>query len=147
YSVCGGGRPGLTPSDGGLNVTLQKRYLLENGADPNIQDKTGKTALMHACLQQMGAEILSLLLSSGADPTLEDHGGLSALVYAVNSGNRDILSVLLDACKAKGKEVIIITTNKLPSGHQVTKAAGDLQFHPFPSWRHFPFPTLSLAEQ
>ncbi|XP_040898685.1 ankyrin repeat domain 34Bb [Toxotes jaculatrix] len=97
------------------------RYLLENGADPNIQDKTGKTALMHACLEHAGAEILSLLLSSGADPTLEDHTGLSGLVYAVNSGNRDVLRVLLDACKAKGKEVIIITTNKLPSGHQVTK--------------------------
>ncbi|KAM7392200.1 hypothetical protein PAMP_022829 [Pampus punctatissimus] len=97
------------------------RYLLENGADPNIQDKTGKTALMHACLEQTGADILSLLLSSGADPTLEDHAGLSALVYAVNSGNRDVLRVLLDACKAKGKEVIIITTNKLPSGHQMTK--------------------------
>ncbi|XP_053277708.1 ankyrin repeat domain 34Bb [Pleuronectes platessa] len=96
-------------------------YLLESGADPNIQDKTGKTALMHACLEQAGAEILSLLLSSGADPTLEDHTGLSALVYAVNSGNRDVLRVLLDACKVKGKEVIIITTNKLPSGHQVTK--------------------------
>ncbi|XP_039660225.1 ankyrin repeat domain 34Bb [Perca fluviatilis] len=96
-------------------------YLLENGADPNIQDKTGKTALMHACLEQTGAEILSLLLSSGADPTLEDHAGLSALVYAVNSGNRDILRLLLDACKAKGKDVIIITTNKLPSGHQMTK--------------------------
>lgn len=76
---------------------------------------------MHACLEQAGAEVLSLLLSSGADPTLEDHSGLSALVYAVNSGNRDVLKVLLDACKAKGKEVIIITTNKLPSGHQVTK--------------------------
>ncbi|CAK6950505.1 ankyrin repeat domain 34Bb [Scomber scombrus] len=97
------------------------RYLLENGADPNIQDKTGKTALMHACLEQAGAEILSVLLSSGANPTLEDHAGLSALVYAVNSGNRDVLRVLLDACKAKGKEVIIITTNKLPSGHQMTK--------------------------
>uniref|UniRef100_A0A672YDB1 Ankyrin repeat domain 34Bb n=1 Tax=Sphaeramia orbicularis TaxID=375764 RepID=A0A672YDB1_9TELE len=97
------------------------RYLLENGADPNIQDKTGKTALMHACLEQAGAEILSLLLSSGANPTLDDHTGLSALVYAVNSGNRDVLRVLLDACKAKGKEVIIITTNKLPSGHQLTK--------------------------
>ncbi|XP_077377027.1 ankyrin repeat domain 34Bb [Festucalex cinctus] len=97
------------------------QYLLENGADPNIQDKSGKTALMHACLGQDGAEILSLLLSSGADPTLEDHSGLSALVYAVNSGNRGILKILLDACKAKGKEVIIITTNKLPSGHQTTK--------------------------
>ncbi|XP_071392174.1 ankyrin repeat domain 34Bb [Centroberyx affinis] len=97
------------------------RYLLESGADPNIQDKTGKTALMHACLELAGAEILSLLLSSGADPTLEDHAGLSALVYAVNSGNKDVLRILLDACKAKGKEVIIITTNKLPSGHQMTK--------------------------
>uniref|UniRef100_A0A3Q1FLE8 Ankyrin repeat domain 34Bb n=1 Tax=Acanthochromis polyacanthus TaxID=80966 RepID=A0A3Q1FLE8_9TELE len=96
-------------------------YLLENGADPNIQDKMGKTALMHACLEQTGIEILSLLLSGGADPTLEDHTGLSALVYAINSGNRDIVSVLLGACKAKGKEVIIITTNRLPSGHQMTK--------------------------
>lgn len=76
---------------------------------------------MHACLEQVGAEILSLLLSSGADPTLEDRAGLSALIYAVNSGNRDVLRVLLDACKAKGKEVIIITTNKLPSGHHMTK--------------------------
>ncbi|KAM3867917.1 ankyrin repeat domain 34Bb [Diretmus argenteus] len=96
-------------------------YLLESGADPNIQDKTGKTALMHACLEEAGAEILALLLSSGADPTLEDRAGLSALIYAVNSGNKDVLKVLLDACKAKGKEVIIITTNKLPSGHQMTK--------------------------
>lgn len=102
-------------------IFIHYRYLLENGADPNIQDKMGKTALMHACLEQAGADVLSLLLSSGADPTLEDHAGLSALVYAVNSGNRDVLKVLLDACKAKGKEVIIITTNKLPSGHQVTK--------------------------
>lgn len=76
---------------------------------------------MHACLEQVGAEILSLLLNSGADPTLEDHAGLSALVYAVNSGNRNVLRVLLDACKAKGKEVIIITTNKLASGHHMTK--------------------------
>lgn len=97
------------------------RYLLENGADPNIQDKSGKTALMHACLEQAGPEILSLLLGCGADPTLDDHSGLSALVYAVNSGNRDILQVLVDACKAKGKEVIIITTDKLPSGQQTTK--------------------------
>ncbi|XP_036792318.1 ankyrin repeat domain 34Bb [Oncorhynchus mykiss] len=97
------------------------RYLLESGADPNIQDKTGKTALMHACLEQAGAEVLSLLLGSGADPSLDDHSGFSALVYAVNAGDNEALRVLLDACKAKGKEVIIITTDKLPSGRQMTK--------------------------
>ncbi|XP_026875670.2 ankyrin repeat domain 34Bb [Electrophorus electricus] len=97
------------------------RYLLENGADPNIQDKSGKTALMHACVERAGEEVLSQLLSSGADPSLEDHSGSSALVYAVNAGDKKALRVLLDACKAKGKEVIIITTDKLLSGRQMTK--------------------------
>ncbi|KAG9261483.1 ankyrin repeat domain-containing protein 34B [Astyanax mexicanus] len=97
------------------------RYLLESGADPNIQDKSGKTALMHACMERAGEEVLSLLLSCGADPSLEDHSGSSALVYAVNAGDKEALRVLLDACKARGKEVIIITTDKLPSGRQMTK--------------------------
>lgn len=97
------------------------RYLLESGADPNIQDKSGKTALMHACLERVGTDVVSLLLSSGADPTIEDHAGLSALIHAVNTSNREVLRVLLDACKAKGKEVIIIVTNKLPTGHHTAK--------------------------
>ncbi|KAG5841032.1 ankyrin repeat domain 34Bb [Anguilla anguilla] len=97
------------------------KYLLENSADPNIQDKSGKTALMHACLEQAGVEVVSLLLASGADPSLEDRSGSSALVYAVNASDKETLKVLLDACKAKGKEVIIITTDKLPSGRQMTK--------------------------
>lgn len=102
-------------------VTSLNRYLLENGADPNIQDKTGKTALMHACLERVGTDVVSLLLSRGADPTIEDHAGLSALTYAVNTSHKEVLRVLLDACKAKGKEVIIIITNKLPSGRHTTK--------------------------
>ncbi|KAM4710224.1 ankyrin repeat domain-containing protein 34B [Discoglossus pictus] len=97
------------------------RYLLENNADPNIQDKFGKTALMHACLENAGAEVVSLLLESGADPSLQDRTGFSALVYAVNSEDKETLKILLNACKAKGKEVIIITTDKSPSGRQTTR--------------------------
>ncbi|XP_078253176.1 ankyrin repeat domain 34Bb [Rhinoraja longicauda] len=97
------------------------RYLLENHADPNIQDQSGKTALMHACAEQAGVEVVALLLSSGADPSLEDRSGSSALVYAVNSNDKETLQVLLDACKARGKEVIIITKDKSPSGRQITK--------------------------
>ncbi|GCC32581.1 ankyrin repeat domain 34Bb [Chiloscyllium punctatum] len=97
------------------------KYLLENQADPNIQDKSGKTALMHACIEQAGAEVIALLLASGADPSLEDHSGGSALVYSVNSDDKEALKVLLDACKAKGKDVIIITMDKSPSGRQTTK--------------------------
>ncbi|XP_042309125.1 ankyrin repeat domain-containing protein 34B [Sceloporus undulatus] len=97
------------------------KYLLENKADPNIQDKTGKTALMHACLQKAGPEIISLLLKSGADVSLQDHSGNSVLVYSVNSEDKETLKVLLDACKAKGKEVIIITKDRSPSGKQRTR--------------------------
>ncbi|KAM6224914.1 ankyrin repeat domain-containing protein 34B [Rhynchocyon petersi] len=97
------------------------KYLLENNADPNIQDKSGKTALMHACLEKAGPEVVSLLLESGADLTLQDHSSYSALVYAINSEDRETLKVLLRACKAKGKDVIIITTAKSPSGRHTTK--------------------------
>ncbi|XP_054843272.1 ankyrin repeat domain-containing protein 34B [Eublepharis macularius] len=97
------------------------KYLLENKADPNIQDKSGKTALMHACLQKAGPEVLSLLIKNGADLSLQDHSGNSVLVYAVNSEDKESLRVILDACKAKGKEVIIITKDKSPSGRQTTR--------------------------
>ncbi|KAL2294103.1 hypothetical protein Nmel_007824, partial [Mimus melanotis] len=97
------------------------KYLLDNKADPNIQDKSGKTALMHACLEKAGPEVVSLLLMSGADPSLPDHSNCSALVYAINAADRDTLEVLLKACKARGKEVIIITTDKSASGRQKTR--------------------------
>ncbi|NXF07046.1 AN34B protein, partial [Smithornis capensis] len=97
------------------------KYLLDNKADPNIQDKSGKTALMHACLGKAGPEVVSLLLMSGADPSLPDHSNCSALVYAINSADKDTLEVLLNACKAQGKEVIIITVDKSMSGRQKTR--------------------------
>ncbi|KAI7793573.1 ankyrin repeat domain-containing protein 34B [Triplophysa rosa] len=96
-------------------------YLLESGADPNIQDKSGKTALMHACLEQAGAEVVSLLLGNGADPCLEEHTGSSALIYAINASDEETLKMLMDACKARGKEVIIITPDKLACGRQTAK--------------------------
>ncbi|XP_064032060.1 ankyrin repeat domain-containing protein 34A [Pogoniulus pusillus] len=97
------------------------RYLLENGADPNIPDKTGMTALMHACAERTGPEVASVLLAHGADPSVRDYAGASALVYAINRGDREMLKVLLDACKARGKEVIIITTDTSPSGTKTTR--------------------------
>ncbi|NXI92653.1 AN34B protein, partial [Psophia crepitans] len=97
------------------------KYLLENKADPNIQDKSGKTALMHACLENAGPEVVSLLLNRGADPTLQDHSDCSALMYAINSEDKETLEVLFNACREQGKEVIIITIHKSLSGRLKTK--------------------------
>lgn len=110
------------PADGqSVSKAKMVGYLLESGADPNIQDKSGKTALMHACLEQAGPEVVSLLLVNGADPCLEDHTGSSALIYAINVSDEETLKMLMDACKARGKEVIIITPDKLACGRQMAK--------------------------
>ncbi|NXN85884.1 AN34C protein, partial [Bombycilla garrulus] len=97
------------------------KYLLDNRADPNIQDKSGKTALMHACIRGAGGDVVSLLLDSGADPSLEDHSGASALVHAINAEDKAALQHLLNACRAKGKEVIIITMDTSASGTKTAK--------------------------
>ncbi|XP_069734477.1 ankyrin repeat domain-containing protein 34A [Phaenicophaeus curvirostris] len=97
------------------------RYLLENGADPNIPDKAGKTALMHACAERAGPAVAAELLAHGADPSARDYAGASALVYALNRGDRETLQVLLDACAARGKEVIIITSDTSPCGTKTTR--------------------------
>ncbi|XP_078540192.1 ankyrin repeat domain-containing protein 34C [Lissotriton helveticus] len=97
------------------------KYLLERQADPNIQDKAGCTALIHACMSGAGGDVVSLLLDNGADPSLVDHTGASALVHAINMNDKEALGHLLTACKAKGKEVIIITTDKSTSGSHSTR--------------------------
>ncbi|XP_077086621.1 ankyrin repeat domain-containing protein 34B [Siphateles boraxobius] len=87
------------------------QFLLNNRADPNIQDKTGRTALMYACMERAGAELASALIVAGADATMEDYSGASALVYAINAQDPDTLTVLLDACRSRGREIIIIATD------------------------------------
>ncbi|XP_027489416.1 ankyrin repeat domain-containing protein 34A-like [Corapipo altera] len=97
------------------------RYLLENGADPNIPDKAGKTALMHACAERAGPAVAAVLLAHGADPSARDYAGGSALVYALERGDRETLQVLLDACRERGRDVIIITSATSPRGTKTTR--------------------------
>lgn len=37
-----------------ISKSKMVKYLLDNRADPNIQDKSGKTALIHACIRKAG---------------------------------------------------------------------------------------------
>ncbi|NXD46413.1 AN34A protein, partial [Copsychus sechellarum] len=97
------------------------QYLLENGADPNIPDKAGKTALMHACAERAGPAVVAILLAHGADPSARDYAGGSALVYALERGDRETLQVLLDACRERGRDVIIITSATSPRGTKTTR--------------------------
>ncbi|KAK5857638.1 hypothetical protein PBY51_010866 [Eleginops maclovinus] len=96
-------------------------YLLQNKAEPNAQDRAGRTALMYACMERAGAQVASTLLAAGADPSIEDHSGASALVYAVNTQHQPTVKVLMDACRARGRDIIIITTEMNVNGGPVTR--------------------------
>ncbi|KAG8013256.1 Ankyrin repeat domain-containing protein 34B [Nibea albiflora] len=96
-------------------------YLLQNKADPNAQDRAGRTALMYACMERAGAQVASTLLAAGADPSMEDYSGASALVYAINAQHRPTLKVLMDACQARGRDIIIISTELDVNGGPVTR--------------------------
>ena len=52
--------------------------LLDAGADPNVQNEDGRTALMYVTTQTA----VNLLLDSGADPTIQDKNGETALLRA-----------------------------------------------------------------
>ena len=54
--------------------TEQMWVLLDYGADPNIQDNEGKTALHHSCIVDRKDMMICLLLF-GADPEIEDNEG------------------------------------------------------------------------
>uniref|UniRef100_A0A8D3B4U5 Ankyrin repeat domain-containing protein 34B-like n=1 Tax=Scophthalmus maximus TaxID=52904 RepID=A0A8D3B4U5_SCOMX len=96
-------------------------YLLQNKANPNVQDRAGRTALMYACMERAGAQVASTLLSAGADPSMEDSSGASALVYAINAQHQPTLEVLMDACRARGRDIIIIATEIGANGGPVTR--------------------------
>uniref|UniRef100_A0A8C1S6V8 Uncharacterized protein n=1 Tax=Cyprinus carpio TaxID=7962 RepID=A0A8C1S6V8_CYPCA len=101
----------LRGDQSGSSMLRLIQYLLRNQADPNIQDKTGRTALMYACMERAGPDVALALTAAGADPSTEDYTGGSALVYAINAHDQDTLTVLLDACKAQGRDIIIIATD------------------------------------
>ena len=84
------------------------RFLLERGADPNYKDRLGKTVLIHVCQKQLGISLIRLLLEFKADATIVDKYYMSPLLYAADSTDEAILGLLAGACKAKGKDVIIV---------------------------------------
>lgn len=73
------------------------KVLLNGGADVDIQDAHGKTALMYFAEISWATEItdivdwIRLLVSYGADKTLRDENGLTALDYFHRSCRRDNL--------------------------------------------------------
>ena len=76
-----------------LNVV---QVLLENGADLNVRDRLGNTALHHAAFQGM-ATIVRLLVRKGVYMNEIGHYGRAALHVAAQRGNEVVVKILKEA--------------------------------------------------
>jgi len=77
------------------------RSLIDQGADPNTQDKKGMTALLYAA-RGGHTEVAELLISKGADLTVAEPGAhLTALHFCALRGHHDIAEALI----AKGADM------------------------------------------
>ena len=75
------------------NPSLGARRLLEAGADVNLQDSLGVTALMFASLKP-DRSLVRLLLENGADPNIGCQDGTSALSWARTNTDPALVSLL-----------------------------------------------------
>ena len=77
--------------------------LLERGADPNIQDHLGGTALQYAVFRGAEVNIIRALLDAGADPRIANHRGFTPLQVADRSGNAadGVVAALKDALQRR----------------------------------------------
>ena len=69
--------------------------LLEKGADINLQDGNGCTAL-HRASRFGDKAIVKFLLDNGADLTLQDEQQRNALYEASHEGSEDVVQLLLE---------------------------------------------------
>ena len=72
------------------------RLLLDAGADINLTDKQGRTALSFACIIDC-TELVKILISVGARPTLPTPRISTPLAWVLNHNNSDILEALIGA--------------------------------------------------
>lgn len=92
---------GMTPLAGAVVQEQMDvvRFLLDNGADPNIPNKNGLTPLEHACgRDKTNALVLAkLLLAKGAlvNPTNITEYPIPPLDWAISSDNLDLVKLLL----------------------------------------------------
>ncbi|MDD5773688.1 MAG: ankyrin repeat domain-containing protein [bacterium] len=77
---------------GDINTVKQ---LLDQGADINVKDRNGITALITAVWNSY-TEIVKLLLEKGADVNAKDDYGRTVLMKAVEDGNIEIIKLLMD---------------------------------------------------
>ena len=78
------------------NDEKQVNWLIEHGADVNLQDEDGDTALHFACRSHASLEILSCLIENGASINACTNCKVTPLMMAVENCRKDVVSFLIE---------------------------------------------------
>jgi ankyrin repeat protein len=70
------------------------KFLAKKGADVNVRDQKGKTALHHGVEKEFDPALLKWLVRHGASPDLEDHDGVSPRLKASRKRDKRYLGAL-----------------------------------------------------
>ena len=90
----------LSSGETGLHITIARRdltwtrWLLQEGANPNVADNRGRTPLL-AAIEGGFLEAVEVLLSKGAQIDTPNRAGETPLVTAVLARNVDLMELLL----------------------------------------------------
>jgi Ankyrin repeats (3 copies) len=120
------------------------RLMVAKGADLNVRDRSGSTALMWAALNETGdARVVEELLRLGADPLAANQAGETALVWALRRGETSAVAALRKAgasetavMKASAEKAIALLQE---SGSQFSRVSGCASCH------HQSLPLMALG--
>jgi ankyrin repeat protein len=76
-------------------VNCAVELIVNGGADMDIKDDSGQTALMLAATRMASVEVGKVLINKGANVELKDDNGMTALMWATTHRNEKIVRSLL----------------------------------------------------
>ena len=141
----------IHPVDETLRELIVKniQLLINEGANPNTQDRMGKTPLhlvvnlstysrmpnIIASFRKLKADLIQLLLNAGADPNILDRRGLTPFSEAVSlSDNRNYATTPIQLMIDSGK----VSYENAHSALQRTRRPQTRPVSPIRSWSQYP---------
>lgn len=104
--------------DSGADRTRMKK-LIADGADINVKDENGVTALMHAVMQN-DRTAFGVLIAANVNLSITDRSGYTAVMFAAAWDRRDLLLSLMQ----KGQEIDL----QSPQGRKVMQIAREQDY-------------------